>query len=81
MLYNVDNSPLYLFYVLDCIPSKMLQLMSVNTKSLEDSCINSQMKHQVQPDDIRLWAETCDSFGAALAWGYDLSVRAHSRMF
>ena len=35
--------------------------MSANTKSLEDSCINPQAKHQVQPDDIlddiHLWAD------------------------
>ena len=40
----------------------MLQLkfLGTNAKSLEDSCINSQVQHQVQPDDIlngiHLWA-------------------------
>ncbi len=50
----------------------MLQLkfLGTNAKSLEDSCINSQVQHQVQPDDILndiplwaslrfIWGSTC----------------------
>ena len=45
-----------------------LEFMSANAKSLEDSCINPQVKHHVsQPDDILngiyLWA------GLQFIWG------------
>ena len=65
-------TPHYTFsmFRLHSIWDVVVKIPGPNTKSLEDSCINSQVQHQVQPDDILndiplwaslrfIWGSTC----------------------